>query len=44
LVDREGSEVASSPLFVQRDQDEGVLHLLYESTLPNRELLLRGLA
>jgi hypothetical protein len=43
LVDRCRSEVASSPLRVYRADVESVLHLVYECTTPNRELLLRGL-
>jgi hypothetical protein len=42
FAEQEGSEVASSPRFVSRAPIGPVLHLLYESATPNRELPLRG--
>jgi hypothetical protein len=39
---QEGSEVASSPLLVQEAGFADALHLVCESALPNKELLLAG--
>jgi len=44
LAVQEGYEVASSPLCVQRATAGGVLHLVCEFGLPNKELLLAGWA